>query len=353
MNRKKIVTAAIALVALILILVWMQGGFHSKVPGGTTVLPGEKTPRPKTVEATIIRVEGDVTVSGTVASREIARVASRVQGYVVELKVDAGDRVKKDQVLLRIDSKEMAEREAQAKAALESAEADLVRTRNDFERYKILFEKQAVAKKDYDDALARYEVAQAAAARAKAALDEAKTQLAYTVVTAPFDGIVGERNVNLGDLATPGRQLLTIYIPRSVELVASVGEQYASYLNAGTPVTVEVPSAAVKQTSSIREVVPQREEKTRTITIKVPLTEEPGLAPGLYGTLTFHTRPSQVIVIPSEAVKVVGQLETVRVAQDGAVKVRHVKTGRKLADGKVEILSGINAGEEVIIGPSS
>ena len=196
-------------------------------------------------------------------------------------------------------------------------------------------------------------MAQAAEARAKAALDEAKTQLAYAVVTAPFDGIVGEKNVNLGDLATPGRQLLTIYMPRSVELVASVGEQYVSYLKGGMPVTVAVPSAEVKQASSIREVVPQREEKTRTITVKAPLTEEPGLAPGLYGTLTFHTRPSQVIVIPSEAVKMVGQLETVRVAQDGTVKVRHVKIGRKLADGQVEILSGLNAGEEVIISSGS
>jgi membrane fusion protein, multidrug efflux system len=353
MNRKTIVTAAIALAALVLILVWMQGGFHSKVPGGTTVFPGEKTPGVKTVKAAISLAEGDVTVSGTVVAREIARVASRVLGYVVELNVDAGDRVKKDQVLLRIDSKEMAEREAQAKAALESAKADLVKSRNDFERYKALFEKESVAKKDYDDALARYKVAQAAEARAHAGLDEAKTQLAYAIVTAPFDGIVGERNVNLGDLATPGRQLLTTYIPRSVELVASVGEQYASYLKGGMPVTVAVPSAEVKQASSIREVVPQREEKTRTITVKAPLTEEPGLAPGLYGTLTFHTRPSQVIVIPSEAVKIVGQLETVRVAQDGTVNVRHVKTGRKMADGKVEILSGLNAGEEVIISSGS
>jgi hypothetical protein len=116
---------------------------------------------------------------------------------------------------------------------------------------------------------------------------------------------------------------------------------------------VAIPSAEVKQASSIREVVPQREEKTRTITVKVPLTEEPGLAPGLYGTLTFHTRPSQVIVIPSEAVKMVGQLETVRVAEGGSLNVRHVKTGRKLADGKVEILSGLSAGEEVIINSGS
>jgi RND family efflux transporter MFP subunit len=353
MSKKKIVTAAISLVGLILVLVWMQGGFHSKVPGGTTALIGNKNPPVKTVKAAVSRTEGEVTVSASVVSREIARVASRVQGYVIELSVDAGDHVKKGQVLLRLDAKEMVEREAQAKAGLDSATADLVRTRNDFERYKVLFEKQAVAKKDYDDSLARYEVAQAAEARARSALDEAKTQLAYAIVTAPFDGIVGERNVNLGDLATPGRQLLTIYIPGSVELLASVGEQYAPYLKVGAPVTLDVPSISLKQTSSIREVVPQREEKTRTITVKAPLAEAPSLAPGLYGTLTFHTRPAEVIVIPSNAVKVVGQLESVKVLENGAVTVRHVKTGRRLADGMVEILSGLSAGEEVVIDSGS
>jgi multidrug efflux pump subunit AcrA (membrane-fusion protein) len=173
MNRRTIVTAAIALAGLVFILVWMQGGFHSKVPGGTTVSPGEKTPRVKTVKAAMSLTEGDVTVSGTVVSREIARVASRVLGYVVELNVDAGDRVKRDQVLLRIDSKEMAEREAQAKAALESAKADLIKARNDFERYKALFEKESVAKKDYDDALlARWLSSQ----RERGGPDEAATQ---------------------------------------------------------------------------------------------------------------------------------------------------------------------------------
>jgi len=353
MTRKKIVTAAIALAALILVLVWMQGGFHSKVPGGTTGSSAGMAPQTKTFKAAIRGTEGEVTVSGSVVSREIARIASRVLGYVVELNVDAGNPVKKGQSLLRVDAKEMVEREAQAKAGLESAQADLVKTRNDFERYKALFEKESVAKKDYDDALSRYEVAQAAEARAKAALDEAKTQLAYTIVTAPFDGIVGEKNVNLGDLATPGRQLLTIYMPGSIEMVASVGEQYAPYLKVGASVTVEAPSISVKQTSTIREVVPQREEKTRTITVKAPLTEAPGLAPGLYGTLTFHTRPSEVIVIPSEAVKVVGQLETVRVVEDGTIKVRHVKTGRKLSDGTVEVLSGLIPGESVVIGSDS
>ena len=347
--RRKILVATVALVGLILLLIWVQGGFHSKVPGGTSQGAAEKAPAVKTIKAQAVSTAGTVTVSGTVASREIARVAARILGYVVELKADAGDEVKKDQVLLRIDTKEIAERLDQAKAGLESAKADLVKARNDFGRFKGLFETGSVAKKDYDDALARFEVAQAAEQRAEAALEEAKTAVSYGAVTSPFDGIVSERNVNLGDLATPGRTLMSIYAPETLELVAAVGEQYAPFLNVGVPVRVEVPSIALKQNSSIREVVPQRDEKTRTITVKAALSKAPGLGPGLYGRLSFDTRASEAIVIPAAAVHVVGQLETVKVLEDGALRVRHVKTGRNLGDGNVEIISGLIAGESVVV----
>ena len=348
MKNKKILLAAICLVGLVLALIWVQGGFHSKVPGGNTPPPATGQSQFKTVAAEVIRTTGEVTVSGTVVSRETARVASRVLGYVVELDADAGDRVHKGQVLVRIDTRELVEKEAQAKAALESAKAELVKARNDFERYKVLYEKESVAKKDYDDMLARFETAQAAEQRAAAGLDEAKTMLSYGIVTAPFDGIVSDRSVNVGDLATPGSALMTVYMPGTLELVAPVGEQYEPYLSVGRAVSVAVPSAKIKQESSIREVVPQRDEKTRSITVKVPLSQARGLGPGLYGTLTFQTRPSEVIVVPKQAVKVVGQLETVRVLEDGSARIRNVKTGRTLDD-KVEILSGLSAGEKVVV----
>jgi len=349
MTRNKILTAIVGFVALVGVLIWVRGGFHSKVPGGETPLRAAKPPSGKTVTAELMRTTGEVTVSGTVVSRETARVAARILGYVVELKAEAGDKVRKGDVLLRIDTKDVAEREAQAKAALESAKADLAQARTDFERYKALFEKEAASKKAYDDARTRYEVAQAAEQRAAAALDEAKTNLSYGTVTAPFDGIVSERLVNLGDLATPGRALFAVYMPGTLELVAPVGEQYYPFLKPGVAVTVAIPSADLKEATTIREVVPQREEKTRTITVKAPIKEREGLGPGLYGTLTFETRAESVVVIPKDALKTIGQLESVQVLENGTVVLRHVRTGRALPDNRVEILSGLNAGEKVVM----
>jgi len=349
MARKKILIAAIALIGLILGLIWVQGGFHSKIPGGKSRLATEHGPAVKTVKAETVETSGTVSVSGTVTAREIARVAARIQGYIVDVKADAGDEVKKGQLLLRIDTKEMSERLDQAKANLESTKADLVRARNDFERYKALFEKESVAKKDYDDALAKFEIAQAGEQRAEAAFEEARTAMSYGLVTAPFDGIVAERDVNLGDLATPGRTLISIYVPQTLELVAAAGEQYAPFLHVGSPVRLEVPSVHVKQNSTIREVVPQMSERSRTITVKAPLSKAPGLGLGLYGTLSFDTRASEAIVVPEAAVQVVGQLETVKVLEDDTIRIRHVKTGRNLGDGRVEIISGLTAGEKVVV----
>jgi RND family efflux transporter MFP subunit len=346
--KKKIILALLFLGGLILVLVWMQGGFHSKVGGGRSPLPENTDPKPSTITVEPTRTKGEVTVPGSVISRETARLAARAQGYVIELNADAGDTVKQGDVLLRLDNQETAERLDQAKAALESAKADLIEAEKNYERYKSLYEKESVAQKAFDEAKARYEMTKAAKERAESAVEEARTMLSYGVVTAPFDGIISERNVNMGDLVNPGMTLFLLYKPGTSELVAQAGEQYVPYLKTGTEVEVKIPSIGLEQTSNIREVVPQKDVRTRTVTVKVPLKDVEGLAPGLYGTMVFDTEAGEVITVPKHAVRTVGQLESVRVLENGSVKVRHVKTGRELND-RIEILSGLKKGEKVVV----
>lgn len=346
--KTRIILAVLFLGGLILVLVWMQGGFHTKVPGGRTQLGERRTPPVKTITVEITRSKGEVSAPGTVESRETARIAARAQGYVIEIKADAGDSVAKGDLLLRIDNKEMAERKTQAEAALLSARADLTKARKDYERFKALYEKESIAKKQLDDATARYEMAKAAEQQARAALEEAETVLAHGEVRAPFGGVIADRLVNQGDLVTPGRPLFSLFTPRSAELVVPVSEQYLPYLREGTPVTIKIPSINLEQKSRIREVVPLLDEKSRTLTVKAPISEAPGLAPGLYGKLSFETQAAEAILIPRSAVKVVGQLESVRVLEAATVTVRQVKTGRT-HERLVEVLSGLNPGEKVVV----
>ncbi len=346
--KKKLFLGGLFLVILILVLVWMQGGFHKKVPGGRTVPQDRGGERLRTMEVAVSISKGEVTVTGTVVARETARIAAKLQGFIVEIKVDAGDKVKKDEVLLRIDDREVKEQVAQAEALLTTARANLSESERDLNRYKKLIEEQAVSQQQFDRSRTAYDVAQAALGRSKARLEEVRTQLSYTVVKSPFDGIVGERKVNVGDMVTPGQYLLNVFRPGTVELVAPVGEQYVRKIKENTPVLVKFPSLGLEFQSTIREVVPVRDEKTRSITVKVPLKDQPGLEPGLYGTLSFGTGDSKVVLIPKTAVQTVGQLETVRVVEDGEVKTRHVKTGRTKGDA-IEVLSGLKPGEKLVL----
>lgn len=348
MSSHKLIIPAFSAMGLVLLLVWMQGGFHSKVPVGTTA-PGPQKIELKKVKAEVRSLFGDATVSGSVVSNESAQISAKIAGNVAELNVEVGARVNKGDVLAKLESSELVEREAQARAALENAKSDLVKAGNDFERSKSLFEKESITKSEYDEALARNEMAQAAETKAQATLDEARTLLSYTFVTAPFDGIIAERNVNVGDLVVAGKQLFSVYAPASLDMVASVDEQYIPFIPVGAAVTVAIPSINVTEKSQIAEIIPQKDEKTGAVTVRVRLEDRPGLAPGLDGSMTFITEKTDLVVVPMAAVNVAGQLENIRVMDGGSVKTRHVKVGKKLDDGTVEILSGLNAGEEVVI----
>ena len=328
---------------------WMGGGFHcnAQAEEKSKVSPGDQ-PK-KTARAEIVKTHGEVTVSGSVVAKQGAVISARISGYITDLMVNAGDSVKAGEDLMHIDTKELTQKETEAGADLESAKADFANAKRDFERYGPLLESKAVSKQQYDEVGRKYEVAQARHQRAQATLDQVRTQLSYGDIKAPFDGTIADKTANVGDLAMPGRQLLTIYMPGTLELVAPVAEQYSRYVKPGTLVDVTIPSIEVSQTTSLREVVPQTNEQTKTITVKAPLTDAQGLVPGAYGTLTFATTSSEVIAIPSNAIRVFGQIETVKVVREGRIESRYVKMGRKLDKGKVEILSGLDPGEEVVI----
>jgi RND family efflux transporter MFP subunit len=343
MGNKKVLRAAF-IAGLIALLSLSVIGFVHRTRG-----EGLSKHAWKTVKVETVKTGGEVTVSGTVIAKETAVVSSRISGYVKSLKVDAGDHVKAGQELLSIDTTELEDQKAQAEASLESAKADLANAKVNLDRYKPLFKSRAISKQQFDEIQTHYDVALAAEQRASAALDQVKTQLTYGTVTAPFAGIIGSRTVNVGDLAMPGQPLLTVYMPGTLELVVPVAEQFARYVKEGTHVEVNVPSLGMKQSTSIREVVPQTNEQTKTITVKAPLSDAPGLSPGIYGTLTFDTLTSEVTAVPQQAVQTVGQLQSVRVLKDGQVETRYVTTGRRLKGGKIEILSGLKPGERVVM----
>ncbi len=293
-------------------------------------------------------VEAVTEAVGTVRARLSATVSSKGTGRVVELRVRSGDRVERGHVLLVLAGEETGARVDQARAALEAAEASLADAERDLARMRQLAAEQIVARRDVDAALARTEVARARAREARSAVTEASALAGDLVVRAPMTGVVAETLVDVGDLAAPGRPLLTVYDPTRLRLEAPVREALARGLAPGQRVEVAVDALAATVDGRVEVVVPEADPAARSFLVKVTLPRTPGLYPGMFGRLRFPTGAVEILAVPHGAVHLVGQLETVDVVEGEVVRTRQVRLGRSYGD-LVEVLAGLSPGERVVL----
>ncbi|MHC4608550.1 MAG: efflux RND transporter periplasmic adaptor subunit, partial [Planctomycetota bacterium] len=165
----------------------------------------------------------------------------------------------------------------------------------------------------------------------------------------PIDGVVVTKHMEPGDLAVPGKPVLTLQDPRNLRLEVQVPERCAEKAAIGREVRVRIDALQGELRGIVDEVSPVADPKSRTFLAKVALPEDPGLRPGMFGRLLEDCGRRKVLLIPSSAVEKVGQLETVRVlGKDGRARDRHVRTGKRVGD-DVEVLSGLEAGEKVVV----
>jgi len=352
----KLLMGFATIAALIVGLLYVQGTFDTgkvgpgtevEAPETTTDLPAG-TPVHELAEE-MIPVWSEAV--GTVRSRRTTRVSPRLMGTITELDVNQGDTVVAGALIARIDDREVAARLAAARAEQTRAQANLDRARSAFERYKELHARSAATKEQLESVTAQHESAKAAVVGATEAVNVAKIVVGYAEIHAPVGGVVAERFAEPGDLAVPGRPLLTIQDPENLRLEADVREYLIAHLGVGVPVVARFGAPLdLAYETKIEERAPEADPATRTFLVKAPLPSDTKVRPGNFGRLRFRTGERQVLLVPVSAVRRIGQLETVRVVNgDGRVLVRHVRTGR--AHGVMrEVLSGLTAGERVVAG---
>lgn len=343
---KKLKLSLIFLVGLILLLLWMQGVFHSRV--GPGAVPVKRSPiQGPQYTVGMHKILDWQEAPGLVASEKQPQVAAQTMGRVLEILAAPGDRVKAGQVLAVLDDAEVRSRLGQAQDHLASVQAQYHQAKADFHRFSNLVERKVVPVREFDQVKARYETLQAQVQQARQAVNEAQAYFRYGKVVSPGNGLVAEKMVDVGDLAAPGKPLFTIFDPRQMRLEAQVGEQFGPVLQPGGAVRVAIPSLNLELDTAINEVVAQAASASRTFLVKAPLPYRPDLRPGMFGRLFFDGRERQVLLIPAAAVGNVGQLETVQVAGPDGVKLRQIKTGKKYGM-DVEVLSGLQAGEKIV-----
>lgn len=304
---------------------------------------------------------------GRVEAVRESRVAAQVPGRITELAVQAGDRVTAGQVLLRIDPSVAAEQVAASRAQLAQAQALVVSARADYERARRLHAKQYLSQAGLDRAEAQFKAAQAQARALSAQAAATRSQAGYYEVRAPYAGWVAQLEIAVGDMAAPGRTLLTVYDPSSLRVSVAVPESMLERLDRSAPATAELPSApaGARMPGGLKTVVlPALDLATHSATVRADLpsdaTRTAGAVPGQFarlhlpltaaGTRTDPAPPARV-GIPAQAVVRRGELTAVYVvAAAGQPRLRQVRLG-PLRGEQVEVLAGLRAGEQVALDP--
>lgn len=291
---------------------------------------------------------------GVVQAVRQTTVAAQVPGAVIALGVKAGETVRAGQVLVRLDARAAEQTAAAGAAQARAAHAAQVAAAKDFERQKQLFKMNYISQAALDRVEAQYNATQAESSAQLATADAARTQSGFYVVKAPYDGVVSDVAVVLGDMAMPGRALLTVYDPRSLRVSVAVPQTAAARMTPGQPPQVELPGAASRITPLKSQWLPTADPATHTLELRLDLPPgSSGAAPGMFARawLPLGGRPDSRLYVPARAVVRRAELTAVYiVGSDERPLLRQVRLGRTQGD-TVEVLSGVSAGEQVVLDP--
>ncbi|WP_395701788.1 efflux RND transporter periplasmic adaptor subunit [Aquabacterium sp.] len=285
-------------------------------------------------------------------------VAAQVAGAVVSLPVKVGDKVKAGQVLLRLDARAAEQQAGAAAAQVQAARAALDAATTEYERQRQLFQKQYISQAALERAEAQYKSASAQAAAQLAAANAARTETGYFVVKAPYDGIVSDLPVVLGDMAMPGRPLLTLYDPSALRVSVAVPETAVPALRAATAgqFSIELPGASASRVVPQQwQLLPSADPSTHTAVLRLELPPNTAASPGMFARawLPAGGTVSQRVTIPASAVVQRAELKAVYVLDaNGKPLLRQLRLGPVQGD-QVEVLSGLKAGERVALDPQA
>jgi RND family efflux transporter MFP subunit len=345
---------------VVILLLWLAGVFQPKVNGATAavaVSSGRPLGGRATAPARLVTLPATEAAVGSIRAVHESAVAAKLLAKVVEVNVQAGQVVRAGDVLLRLDDEDLQARLRQAEAALAAAQAARRQSEIEFQRLDGLYKQEHATKLEWERAQTELETATAGVERAVQAAREAETILSYATIRSPLDGIIVDKRVEVGDTATPGQVLLTLYDPTRMQLIARVRESLTQRLQVGQDIDVYVSALGKTCIGRVSEIVPEAEAASRTFSVKVTGPCPEGVYTGMFGRLLIPLDDEQVLVIPQAAVRRIGQLDVVDVVVPGPdeaqaeprVQRRTVQLGRDFG-ADVEVLAGLQAGELVALG---
>ena len=330
-------------------------------------------------------VEQTYSVEGLVEATRQSTVSAQISGRIKEINFDVGDHVNKGQVILRIDERETAQALAGSNAQVLQAQATLQNAKASYERSKQLFEQKFISQSALDKAQADYQVARAQAAASEAGAGQASLAHGYSAVVAPYSGVVAARLVEVGEMVMPGKPMMVGFDPAEMRVVVSVPQYKLQDIGAHPKVKVELPSVSRWVNAASVTVQPLADARTHSTQVRVDLpanevgvrlrhvtAEQPSAGaaaghllphqtltrtvsevyPGMFVRAHFVVGKASKLVIPASAVLHRSEVVAVYVVDaKGGVQLRQVRLGEATTDGAIEVLAGLNPGEQVALDP--
>jgi len=301
MNKIK-VTAATAMVALF---------------GGTAWLykraDGKELPQYRTAPVTRASIKSTVSATGALSAVRTVQVGTQVSGQIAQLYVDFNDHVKKGQLLARIDPTLQQQAVEDAQAQLERAQATLTQAQDDYNRNKQLLDAKVITAQEFSTVQSNFSVQQATVKSARIALDRAKQNLSYTQIYAPIDGVIVERDVDVGQTVAASLSAPQLFIIANdlseMQILASVDESDIGVIKDGQPVQFTVQSYPGQTfTGSVEQVRLQSKTQDNVVNYTVVVSvknDMQKLLPGMTASVTFETGSADnALSVPNAALRV-------------------------------------------------
>jgi RND family efflux transporter MFP subunit len=349
------IAAAIACVALLTIWVPCARGQEAKAPPPALVAVSEV--REGSVAPTVEMV-------GSIVYREVSDLSAEVSGKVLEVRVEEGDRVRPDEVLIRLDTELLDKTIASTRASHGQALADLEKAKRDLARMEVLYRQESISEQLYDENRFRAQSLEKKAESLQADLERLMVERSKKEIRAPFAGVVQRKRVDRGEWLAPGTAVLTLARYDPVDAVVEVPGEIVRHLSIGMALEVRVGDR--RMTGKVAAIVPKGDVATRTFPVKVRVANRGGLIEGMEARVRVPTGPrSRSLLVPRDAlVTAMGQTIVFTVEGEKAKSIPVQVTvydgndaavqAQGLAKGMPVIVKGnerIREGQPVVVSP--
>lgn len=340
-NKLYLILPAIALLA------WSCGDEEK-------VTPKQQSVEVKTETVKYTEMVGENRFSGVVKADDKLMLSTKIFGQVAAVLVQEGDKISKGQLLIKIKSNDLAAKQNTAKSGVQAAKTNMENTIKNYDRIKALLEKGSATQKELEDMTAAKEAAIAQYQEAQHQLAEINDYMSYANMTSPINGFVSKKMVNVGDMANPGQPILALESMEELKIEANIPAFEIGQFAVNDSVKITVKDAGLTQMDGVVERIVPSSSFSGQYKAVIALNQQiKSLKPGMFARTNLLKDKENKLLVPKSSIITKGQLTGIySINQQGEAMLRWIRLGKEYGD-KVEVLSGLTEGEQLIVSSTS